>query len=81
MKEVVGVGQGAAMSTWKVGLLLMACSNEAVTIVKQNKMKEVGGLWQGAAMSTWKIGLSLVTTDCPRTEEEVGEQTDWHFES
>jgi len=74
------VGQGAKMSTWKVGLL-MACSNEAVTIVKQSKMKEVGGLWQGAAMSTWKIGLSLVTTDCPRTEEKVGEQTDWHFES
>lgn len=31
------------MSTWKVGLL-MASSNEAVTIVKQNKMKEVSGI-------------------------------------
>ncbi len=43
MKEVVGVGEGATMSTWKVGLL-MACSNEAVTIVKQNQMKEVRGV-------------------------------------
>jgi len=37
MKEVVGVGQGATMSTWKKVGLLMACSNEAVTIVSQNK--------------------------------------------